>query len=183
MPGVVTADAVPAAGQHRHGRREGRRTGSVGVPGCRAPVRRKLQLPRLRIHVGDHAGRPAADGYRHSGGGHRAVHPETQWSLGGQYDRDTTKGTFSVRLDGSYQGKLFTNAENTSWSTIDGRFLANARLSWSDPQAKWRASVEVQNLFDKYYYLSVSDVTTSLGVVTGVPGLPRTYTASIERRF
>ena len=86
-------------------------------------------------------------------------------------------------MDGSYQGKLFTNAENTSWSTIDGRFLANARLSWSDPQDKWRASVEVQNLFDEYYYLSVSDVTTSLGLVTGVPGLPRTYMASIERKF
>jgi iron complex outermembrane receptor protein len=109
--------------------------------------------------------------------------PETQWSVGGQYDRDITVGTVSIRLDGSYQGKLFTNAENTSWSTIDGRFLANARLSWSDPQDKWRASLEVQNLFDEYYYLSVSDVTTSLGVVTGVPGLPRTYAASIERRF
>jgi iron complex outermembrane recepter protein len=109
--------------------------------------------------------------------------PETQWSLGGQYDHDTTLGTFSVRLDGAYQGKLFTNAENSSWSKIDGRLLANARLSWSDPQSKWRASFEVQNLFDKYYFTSVSDITTSLGAVTGVPGLPRTYAASIERRF
>jgi iron complex outermembrane recepter protein len=109
--------------------------------------------------------------------------PKTQWSFGGQYDHDTPLGTFSGRLDGSYQGKLFTNAENTSWGTVDGRFLANLRLSWSDPMAKWRASFEVQNLFDKYYYTSVSDVTTSLGLVTGVPGLPRTYAASIERRF
>jgi iron complex outermembrane receptor protein len=109
--------------------------------------------------------------------------PETQWSLGGQYDHDTTLGTFSVRLDGAYQGKLFTNAENSSWSKIDGRLLANARLSWSDPASKWRASFEVQNLFDKYYFTSVSDITTSLGAVTGVPGLPRTYAASIERRF
>ncbi len=109
--------------------------------------------------------------------------PETQWSLGAQYDHDTTLGTFSTRLDGSYQGKLFTNAENTSWAKVDGRFLANLRLSWSDPMAKWRASAEVRNLFDKYYFTSVSDVTTSLGLVTGVPGLPRTYVASIERRF
>jgi len=109
--------------------------------------------------------------------------PETQWSLGGQYDYDTAKGTFGIRLDGSYQGKLYTTAENTSWSVIDGRFLANARVSWSDPQDKWRASFEVQNLFDKYYFLSVSDVSTSLGIVSGVPGLPRTYMASIERKF
>jgi iron complex outermembrane receptor protein len=109
--------------------------------------------------------------------------PKTQWSFGGQYDHDTPLGTFSARLDGSYQGKLFTNAENTYWGTVDGRFLANARLSWSDLAAKWRASLEVQNLFDKYYFISVSDITTSLGAVTGVPGKPRTYAASIERRF
>ena len=103
--------------------------------------------------------------------------------MGGQYDHDTSVGTFGVRLDGSYQGKLFTNAENTSWATVDGRFLANLRLSWSDPMAKWRASLEVQNLFDKYYFTSVSDITTSLGAVTGVPGKPRTYAVSMERRF
>jgi iron complex outermembrane receptor protein len=44
-------------------------------------------------------------------------------------------------------------------------------------------SLEVQNLLDKYYYQSVSDVTTSLGLVTGVPGLPRTYAVSVERKF
>jgi iron complex outermembrane receptor protein len=45
-------------------------------------------------------------------------------------------------------------------------------------------SLEVQNLFDKYYFLSKSDVTSnSLGVVTGVPGLPRTWSVAVERRF
>ncbi|RYZ62697.1 MAG: TonB-dependent receptor [Proteobacteria bacterium] len=66
---------------------------------------------------------------------------------------------------------------------MPGRFLANARLGWSDPEDKWTAALEVQNLFDKYYFMSVSDVTTSLGLVTGAPGLPRTWLASIERKF
>ena len=38
----------------------------------------------------------------------------------------------------------------------------------------WEVALEVQNLFDKYYFMSVSDITRSLGLVTGVPGLPRT---------
>ncbi|RYZ62698.1 MAG: TonB-dependent receptor, partial [Proteobacteria bacterium] len=38
--------------------------------------------------------------------------PELSYSVGGQYDYDTSRGQFSVRLDGSYQGKLYTNAEN-----------------------------------------------------------------------
>jgi iron complex outermembrane receptor protein len=109
--------------------------------------------------------------------------PETSYSVGGQFDHDTNGGTLSFRVDGSYQGKLFTNAENTSWSKIPGRFLANARVSFSDNDNDWKVSLEAQNLFDKYYFQSISDVTTSLGLVTGVPGLPRTYALSFERKF
>jgi hypothetical protein len=79
-------------------------------------------------------------------------------------------GTFSARLDGAYQGDLFTNAENTSWAKIPGRFLANGRLTWTTEDDAWKVSLEVLNLFDKYYFQTVSDITTSLGLVTGSPG-------------
>ena len=104
-----------------------------------------------------------------------------------RWARSTTSplqsGTLSFRLDGSYQGKLFTNGENTEFAKIDGRFLANARVTYSRDDT-WKVALEVQNLFDKYYFLSKSDVSTgSLGVVTGVPGLPRTWAVSVERKF
>jgi iron complex outermembrane receptor protein len=108
--------------------------------------------------------------------------PELSYSAGVQYDHDMQAGTLSFRLDGSHQGKLYTTAENSSWSKIDSRFLANARISWSKDD-KWKLALDVQNLFDKYYYQSVSDATTSLGVLTGVPGLPRTWSVSVERKF
>ncbi len=109
--------------------------------------------------------------------------PELSYSIGGQYDHETEAGTFSIRLDGSYQGKLYTNAENTSWAEIPGRFLANGRLTWTTMDEAWRVSLEVQNIFNKYYFQTVSDVTTSLGLVTGVPGLPRTWSLSVQRSF
>jgi iron complex outermembrane receptor protein len=109
--------------------------------------------------------------------------PEKSYSVGGQFDHDLAAGTLSFRLDGSYQGRLFTNAENTPWARMPGRFLANARVTWSDNDGDWKTSLEVQNLFDKYYFQSVSDATTSLGLVTGVPGLPRTLSVSFERKF
>jgi len=117
-----------------------------------------------------------------SPGGIAPYTPELSYAVGGQYDHQLTNGKLSFRLDGSYQGKLYTNAENTSWGKIDGRFLANARVSWSK-EDDWKVSLEVQNLFDKYYFQSVSDVSSSLGVVTGVPGLPRTFAVSVERKF
>ena len=109
--------------------------------------------------------------------------PELTYSVGAQYDHRMDAGTFSIRLDGAYQDEMFSNAENTSWARMPGRFLANARIGWADTEDKWRVNLEVQNLLDKYYFQSVSDITTSLGAVTGVPGLPRTWQLSVERKF
>jgi len=110
--------------------------------------------------------------------------PESSWSVGIQYDHEMESGTISTRFDGSYQGGLFTNSENTSWGHIDGRFLGNARLSYTTSDEDWRIALEVENLFDKYYFMSVSDATNnSLGIVSGVPGRPRTWSLAVERRF
>jgi iron complex outermembrane receptor protein len=111
--------------------------------------------------------------------------PELTYSFGIQYDHELSGGSvISARFDGSFQDEVFTNAENTSWSQIDGRFLGNARLSYTSADEGWRISLEVQNLFDKYYFLSKSDVTSnSLGVVTGVPGLPRTWSVAVQKNF
>lgn len=109
--------------------------------------------------------------------------PELTWSMGVQYDTSLASGSISYRIDGSYQGKVFDNSENTSWSKIPGRFLANARVTYTRNE-DWKVALEVQNLLDKYYFLSKSDVSSfQLGVVTGVPGLPRTWALSVERSF
>ncbi|MWV26472.1 TonB-dependent receptor [Aurantiacibacter rhizosphaerae] len=109
--------------------------------------------------------------------------PEWSGSLGIQYDYDFSGGSMMARLDGAYQSKIFTEANNSIWSRIDSRFLANARVAYTTPDEDWTVALEVRNLLDKYYYLSVSDVTGSLGVVTGVPGMPRTFAVSVQRDF
>ncbi|MBN9506728.1 MAG: TonB-dependent receptor [Altererythrobacter sp.] len=109
--------------------------------------------------------------------------PDWTYSFGIQYDYDIGPGTIAARFDGSYRSKIFTETTNSPWSEIDSRFLGNARLTYTTADSDWRVSLEVQNLFDKYYFLSVSDVTTSLGAVTGVPGLPRTWALSVKRNF
>ena len=109
--------------------------------------------------------------------------PKLTYSIGVQYDYDIKPGTISARFDGSYQDKLYTTSENTSWSEVPSYFLGNARLSFKTEKEDWEVALEVKNLFDKYYWQSVSDASASVGVVTGVPGMPRTWMVSLKRNF
>ncbi|MBS1239735.1 MAG: fpvA 2 [Proteobacteria bacterium] len=109
--------------------------------------------------------------------------PDWTYSFGIQYDADIGPGTLGFRFDGSYRSEIFTDTANSRWSKIDGRFLGNARVSYTSADDDWRISLEVQNLFDKYYFQSVSDVTKSLGAVTAVPALPRTFAVTVKRNF
>ncbi|WP_120076151.1 TonB-dependent receptor [Aurantiacibacter odishensis] len=110
--------------------------------------------------------------------------PEWTWSFGAQYDHELQSGAnISARFDGSYQSTIYTDVFNTVWSEIEGYFIGGARVAFTDPADQWTLALRVDNIFDEYYFQSVSDVTTSLGVVTGAPGLPRTWSLSVERRF
>ena len=110
--------------------------------------------------------------------------PKWNYSVGVQYDyKLSSKGTIGVRFDGNYQSKIYSESSNSTWSKINGYFLGNARLSYTTPDDGWIVALEVQNLFDKYYFLTTSDITTSLGLVTGQPGMPRTWSISIKKNF
>jgi iron complex outermembrane receptor protein len=109
--------------------------------------------------------------------------PKWTGSIGAQYDHAISPGLVSLRFDGSYQSSLFTDPSNSFWSKVDGYFLANGRLSFTTTNKAWRVALEVQNIFNKYYFLTKSDVTTSLGLVSGRPGLPRTWSLNIKRNF
>ncbi len=112
--------------------------------------------------------------------------PELTYSFGIQYDHELDSGAIvSARFDGSFQDDIYSNSENTEFARVDDRFLGNARLAYSSADDDWEVALEVQNLFDKYYFLSKSDVTTpgSLGLVTGVPGRPRTWSIAVTRNF
>lgn len=109
--------------------------------------------------------------------------PDWNYSIGIQYDWDIGPGIITPRFDGFYRSEIFTDTANTPFSKIDGRFLANAKLTYTTADDNWRVSLTVENLFDKYYFLSVSDITRSLGAVTAVPGLPRTWTVTAKYSF
>ncbi|HTN13444.1 MAG TPA: TonB-dependent receptor [Sphingomonadaceae bacterium] len=110
--------------------------------------------------------------------------PEWTYSFGIQYDHELKSGaTISARFDGSYQSDIYSEAFNTVAGKVDGTFLGNGRLSYATADENWKVSLEVQNIFNKYYFLSKSDITTSLGAITAQPGLPRTWAVTVKRNF
>jgi len=109
--------------------------------------------------------------------------PDWTYSFGIQYDADVGPGTAIFRFDGSYRSEIFTDTTNSPWSRLDSRFLGNARIGYRTADEDWEIALEVQNVFDKYYFHSVSDISRSLGLVTAVPALPRTWALTVKRNF
>ncbi|MXO65528.1 TonB-dependent receptor [Altericroceibacterium endophyticum] len=66
---------------------------------------------------------------------------------------------------------------------IDGYFIGNARLTWKSEADDWSISLEVQNLFDKYYFTSYYEQFASPGSISGDPALPRTWAVTVKRDF
>ena len=63
-------------------------------------------------------------------------------------------------------------------------FLGNARLTWKqDSDKPISVGLEVQNVFNKYYFTSLYEQFASPRTVSGAPGLPRTWMVTLKRDF
>jgi iron complex outermembrane receptor protein len=112
--------------------------------------------------------------------------PKWKWSIGAQYEIELGGGAGSLtpRIDASYQSKVFTVSANRPSNRIDAYALANARLTWRNAGRDLDVSLEVTNLFDKYYLLTIFDQTTGgQGYASGQPGRPREWAVSVKKKF
>lgn len=117
---------------------------------------------------------------------------KAQWSVGIQYEADLgTAGSITPRFDVSYQGAIAGTATvppkgspSDLFATADAFTLANARLTWRNADRDLDISVEVTNVFDKYYFLSKFDLTgAGAGSISGLPGRPREWAVSLKKKF
>ena len=117
---------------------------------------------------------------------------KSQWSVGAQYEADLgTSGSLTPRIDVAYQGAIVGTATtpvagtpSALYSTTDSYTLANARLTWRNADKDLDVSLEVTNLFDKYYFLAKFDLTgAGAGTISGMPGRPREWAVSVKKKF
>ncbi|WP_183029955.1 TonB-dependent receptor [Altericroceibacterium spongiae] len=108
--------------------------------------------------------------------------PKWKANLGVQYEIETKDiGYFTPRLDVSYQSSFFPQVDNDPRAKIDGYTLANGRITWKNFDEDLQVSLNVTNIFNKYYYISA--LRYPLGVVSGTPARPREWKISVRKSF
>jgi iron complex outermembrane receptor protein len=110
--------------------------------------------------------------------------PRWKWSIGAQYELPLgNAGSLTPRVDASYQSEVWGTAINSSRTHIPGYTVANARLTWRNEDRDLEASLEVTNLFDKYYYLTAFEVSSAAGIANAQPGRPREWAITLKKHF
>ena len=117
------------------------------------------------------------------------VVPPWKVSLGAQYKIDLgSAGSLTPRVDLNYQDKQFTGptyiAPVRTLNYIPSFLLTNARLTWQNEDRDLDVSLEVTNVTNKYYYLSIFDLRgAGAGFRKGRPGTPREWALSVKKKF
>lgn len=110
---------------------------------------------------------------------------EDKFSIGAQYVFQLAGGaTITPRFDFSFQGGYYTDAVPSPGNRVNGRHLGAARVSWESADRSWQITALGSNIFDKYYFHSVFDLTSLGGGSNyGMPGSPREYSLQVQKKF
>jgi len=111
--------------------------------------------------------------------------PENKASLGFQYEFGLGKhGSITPRLDVAYTDQVYSSAVNAPTNLIGAYTLANLRVTWRSEDEAWRVALEGTNLADKYYYLTLFDLSrNAAGYINGQPGRPEEWAITFTRNF
>ncbi|MEH6593066.1 MAG: TonB-dependent receptor [Halioglobus sp.] len=114
--------------------------------------------------------------------------PESSYSLGVQYDWDTSFGSWTARADAFYRNEIYWGFDALTWdvplarqeSTTESYTVYNARLNWRITE-NWAVTAWGKNLSDKTYYDGGVGETANIGHVIKSYATPRRY--GIDVRF
>ena len=111
--------------------------------------------------------------------------PENKASFGLQYDFGLAAGgTLTPRVDASYTDQVYSDAVNAPTNLIDAVTVVNARVTWRSMSDQWQVALEGTNLADKYYYVTLFDLSrNAAGYIDGQPARPREWALTVKRSF
>jgi iron complex outermembrane receptor protein len=86
-------------------------------------------------------------------------------------------------LDDTYTARVYFDPQNLTASSQGGYSLVNTHLTYAPLEGKWSATLDVNNVTNKLYYLSTFNQLGSFGILTGQPGMPRNVLVSLKYVF
>ncbi len=112
--------------------------------------------------------------------------PKWKWALGAQYEIPLGSfGSITPRVDASYQDEIYSGASfEDEYQFIGAYTLVNARLTWRNEDQDLSVALEVSNLTDKYYYVTLFDLREAgAGLDKAQPGRPREWAVTVKKTF
>jgi iron complex outermembrane recepter protein len=110
--------------------------------------------------------------------------PKFKANLGVQYTLGIGRlGTLTPRVDDTYTSRVYFDPQNLTASSQGGYSLVNTHLLYAPLDGKWTATLDVNNVTNKLYYLSMFNQLSSFGILTGQPGMPRNVMVSLKYTF
>ena len=95
-------------------------------------------------------------------------------------------GSLTPRIDASYQDDIYTGVDYQGETSTDRRLHAGRTraLTWRNPDDDLSVSLEVTNLTDEYYYVSLFDLRAAgAGLDKAQPGRPREWAVTVKKTF
>lgn len=109
----------------------------------------------------------------------------SKWSLsfGGEVNQPVGSlgGQVYLGYDGSYRSRFSSNPSPSAYTWIDGYALSNFRAGYR--KGDFNVFAWVRNAFDQDYFELLSTQSGSTGLIVGQPADPRTFGATISRKF
>jgi iron complex outermembrane receptor protein len=93
-----------------------------------------------------------------------------------------SRGEAYFGFDGSARSRFSSNPSRSIYMDIDGYSLANFRVGFRS-DAGWDAFAWVKNAFNENYFEVLSLGPSNTGLIVGLPGDPRTFGATLSKRF
>jgi len=111
--------------------------------------------------------------------------PKWKWSAGVQYKADLAQaGSVTPRFDISYNGRMYEGRALGYPYWLPTYTLANGRVTWRNEKEDLSVSVEVTNMFNKYYYNAIfSAVYAFTQTAYEQIGHPREWAVTINKKF
>jgi len=113
---------------------------------------------------------------------------QPEWNMHGaaRYDIETSIGTFTPRVDWSWQSKQTFDPASGAMAprpefTIGAHSLWNVGIDYQPKDSNWSAVFSVTNLTDKFYYYQLFNGTVL--AISSPVGPPREFSLTVRRKF